>query len=328
MSDPTAPTSLNGGGSHPAVRFLKQVLICCLLLTLAAVTLYLLSERNSRRFKLSLSEQGELIVLKGRMMPFGFSRWAPPDLQTAETYAPFHLDGHVTSGLDLERVYDERDQLDRVLFDLHREAIEQRSGREDNETVEAVALLLRRAERLGGISDTQKAALRSLQIRNAFFEGRLRLEEAVRLLQKAVARLRLASEGEDSPYTAEAEALLSEIKGHVSPMVQAVQNFRQNSVQAPSKDDAGQAPEAVQGDSPKDVAADSKAGPESAEASGASADSAPASAAPAQEADEQRVEDAAPAADSAAPSAGGDGNADSSSGESAGNAESPSEGNE
>lgn len=198
--------------SSPVIRFFKRLLLTTLFLALAALILFLLSERNSRLFKLALSEEGALLVLRGRSLPFGFAPWTPRDLQLAQTYAPFELDEAARAGLDLTRVYAERDALDRALFELHREAIEQRAGSADARTLEEIVRLLRRAERLPGLTDDQKRQLRALQIRTAYFEGRQRLREASALLQKALSKLRLATEGEDGRYVAAAESLLQRIQ--------------------------------------------------------------------------------------------------------------------
>lgn len=216
MSDPihdsttsskTAPSS-----PHPIARFFKRLFYVLIFLALSALVLFLLSERNSHLFKLELSEKGTLVVLRGRHLPLGFAPWISQDLQLAQTYAPFELDAAVLTALDLTQVYGERDALDRVLFDLHREAIEQRTGSTDAQKIEEIVRLLQRAERLAGLSDSQKLQLRDLQIRTAFFEGRQRLQEAALLLQKALTKLRLAADGEDSRYTAAAESLLLSVQ--------------------------------------------------------------------------------------------------------------------
>ena len=187
MSQPTtdSPTSAAKSAQAPVsprpnavIRFFKRLFVSIFLLALAALIFFLLSERNARLFKLELNESGALTVMRGRHLPVGFAPWTPQDLQLAETYAPFVLDQAARAGLDLNRVYEERDALDRALFDMHREAIEQRAGQSDAATLEEVVRLLRRAERLPGLSDEQKRQLRDLQIRTAYFEGRQRLREA------------------------------------------------------------------------------------------------------------------------------------------------------
>lgn len=213
MSQPSIDTAAaaaraSRGPAHPLMRFFKRLFFALFFLALAALILFLLSERHARLFKLEVNEAGALVVLRGRTLPAGFAPWTPQDLQLAQTYAPFELDAAARAGIDLTRVYAERDALDRVLFDLHREAIEQRAGSSEARVLEEVVRLLRRAERLPGISDEQKLLLRDLQIRTAYFEGRQRLDEAAALLQKALSKLRLATEGEDSRYASAATDLL------------------------------------------------------------------------------------------------------------------------
>lgn len=224
MSQPTIdapPAPKAPRSSNPVLRFFKRLLLTALFLALAGMILFLLSERHSRLFKLDLNEAGALVVLRGRTLPVGFTPWTPQDLQLAQTYAPFELDEAARAGLDLTHVYAERDALDRVLFDLHREAIEQRAGNADAQTLDEVVRLLRRAERLPGLSDEQKRLLRDLQIRTAYFEGRQRLEEASALLQKALSKLRLATEGEDGRYVAAAESLLLRMEGSAKQLMNA-----------------------------------------------------------------------------------------------------------
>ena len=231
MSQPTtdSPTSAAKSAQAPVpqrpnavIRFFKRLFISIFLLALAALIFFLLSERNARLFKLELNESGALTVMRGRHLPVGFAPWTPQDLQLAETYAPFVLDQAARAGLDLNRVYEERDALDRALFDMHREAIEQRAGQSDAATLEEVVRLLRRAERLPGLSDEQKRQLRDLQIRTAYFEGRQRLREAGALLQQAISKLRLATEGERGRYTSAAESLLSAIQDSARLIANAV----------------------------------------------------------------------------------------------------------
>lgn len=256
MSQPTTDSTTSAAKSAQApmpprpnavIRFFKRLFVSIFLLALAALIFFLLSERNARLFKLELSESGELTVLRGRHLPMGFTPWTPQDLQLAETYAPFVLDESARSGLDLNRVYDERDALDRALFDAHREAIEQRAGQSDAATLEEVVRLLRRAERLPGLSDDQKRQLRDLQIRTAYFEGRQRLREAGALLQQAISKLRLATEGEKGRYTSAAEGLLNAIQDSARHIASAVDEEAPQALSARPKEAA----DAPAGTSPK-----------------------------------------------------------------------------
>ncbi len=169
-------------------RFLMGVAVLCL----SGLVIYLLSERNARSYGVELTG-GELVVTRGRMLPFGMRVWAPADRVLAEAYAPLPLIGESPGDLLLTR-FDDRDALDRALFRTLRTWAEPRVEAEDPVRLREAVGLLRRMELLSGISDEQRTQLADIRSRVAWFEGRTRLEEALETLQAATSRLKAAAD--------------------------------------------------------------------------------------------------------------------------------------
>src|SRR5437868_671293 len=95
--------------------FFKRLLITLALLGLAGVTVFLLSQENSRTYTLEVRD-GKLVILKGRLMPMGADPWRPPP-ELVDTYAPIDLRNTQPYGV-LNVKFTDRDELDRALFSV------------------------------------------------------------------------------------------------------------------------------------------------------------------------------------------------------------------
>ena len=69
---------------------LVTALVALLILALGAGLAFVLSELNHRRFRLA-TEQGWIVVERGRRLPWGFSRFEPEAPELVEAYAPIAI---------------------------------------------------------------------------------------------------------------------------------------------------------------------------------------------------------------------------------------------
>jgi hypothetical protein len=183
-------------------------------LLLAGLVLWLLSERNARRYSL-VFEDGVLSVKKGILAPLGRQAFKTDDPQLVQAYAAFKPPAGAQ--LPPEQSFDDRAGLDQALYELLA-----RWAREDIATAKAELLdrgmaFVARAERLAGISAAQREDLKALRADSAFFEARQLLERGEETLRQARERLRIAGQSA-SPHAGDAaealravEPVLSEI---------------------------------------------------------------------------------------------------------------------
>lgn len=193
-------------------RALKNLVVSALLLGLAGAALYALSMVNVRTFSLEV-RAGQLVVMKGRLMPWGFEPWSPGDPLLAETYAPLDLEGN-TALAAVGVTYGDRDELDRALFQVVELLARPRLASSDARELERGLALVRRAERLNGLTDAQRTSLKKMQADVAFFLARTRLDDARRQLEDALAQLKLAAES-DTKNRAQATLMLLAVEPQV-----------------------------------------------------------------------------------------------------------------
>jgi hypothetical protein len=175
-----------------AGRAFTRLVVTLLVLALLGAVGFLLSQLNARTFTLQ-SQDGKLLVMKGRMLPVGSDPYRPSDPALAAAYAPFDLLGGTAAGLEGAK-FDERDALDRSLFQFLEGLARPRLVSDDPAVLSQGLVALARMQKLGGISDEQRRALRSLESEVAFFQARTRLDQARRDVAEALTQLRLAAE--------------------------------------------------------------------------------------------------------------------------------------
>jgi hypothetical protein len=204
---------------HRATRVFTRLLVTLLVLGMGGAVVFLLSQLNARTF--TLEQQSEhLVVMKGRMLPVGAVPYRPSDVRLAETYAPLPLEGQDASHLLTQRFTD-RDELDRALFPLLEALARPRIASDEPERVERGVYYLRRAERLGGLSVEQHAALKGMMAEVAYYQARQKLDEARRLIVEAQAQLKLASES-DNRHSRTAAQMLSKVTEPAHRLEQAL----------------------------------------------------------------------------------------------------------
>jgi len=199
-----------------ATSAFTRLLVVLLILGLGGAVAFLLSQLNARTFTL-VQEGGQLVVMKGRMLPAGAVPFRPGDPRLADTYAPIPLEGRDVSGL-LEQKFTERDELDRALFPVLESLARPRVQADEPAVLEKGLYYLRRAELLSGLSEEQRRTLETLKADMAFFLARQKLEEARRDVTEALTQLKLAAESRNR-NTQRANQLLTS----VGPAAQALE---------------------------------------------------------------------------------------------------------
>ncbi len=174
-------------------RFLVRLLVAAIILVLVAGVLYLLAERNSRRYFLVV-EENHLIVQRGIFFPVGERRYSPEDPDFQAAYRPIPI----PAGEEPEPrfAFDERAELDRVLVGKLLEWSRDRIDIDQLERIEEGIYYLRRAEKLPTTTAAQRQEMDMLRGEVAYHEGRRFIESALRSLDTARERL---TQARDSP---------------------------------------------------------------------------------------------------------------------------------
>lgn len=193
-------------------RAFRNVVLFTLFLGLTGAATWALSVVNSRTWKLEV-RNGQLVVLKGRMMPMGADPWTPADPQLADAYAPLDLEGN-TNLTVVGQKFGERDELDRALFQVIELLARPRVASDTPRDLDKALALVRRAARLSGLSEDQRATLKKMQSELAYYLAQARLDDARKQLEEALVQLKLAAES-DSRHKAEASVMLLAVEPQV-----------------------------------------------------------------------------------------------------------------
>ena len=175
-----------------AGRAFTRLVVTLVVLGLIGAVGFLLSQLNARTFTLQ-PQDGKLLVMKGRMLPVGSEPYRPSDPVLAAAYAPIDLLGGTAAGLEGAR-FDERDAMDRALFQFLEGLARPRLVSDDPAVLSQGLVVLGRMQKLGGITDDQRKTLRGLESEVAFFQARTRLDQARRDIAEAVTQLRLSAD--------------------------------------------------------------------------------------------------------------------------------------
>jgi len=193
-------------------RAFRNLTLSALFLALAGAAAYGASVVNSHTFRLEVRD-GQLVVLKGKLLPVGADPWTPADPQLADAYAPLDLEGN-TSVLAAGQRFEERDELDRTLYQVLQLLARPRLTSDLPKDLEKALGYVRRAEKLTGLSPEQRADLKRMQQDLAFFLAQRRLDDARRELEEALSQLKLAAES-DSRHRGEAGMVLLAVEPQV-----------------------------------------------------------------------------------------------------------------
>ena len=196
---------------HRATRALVRLLTALGAVALLGVVGVLLSELNARTFTVE-SHDGRLVIHKGRHLPVGMEVYRPADPFLADTYAPIPIEGPAPGTL-LSQKFRDRDELDRALFELLEQQAKPRVVSDDPATLEKGLYALRRTERLTGLSAEQKESLKRMQVDVSYFQARLKLDEARRMIGEAMALLKITAASQNN-HARSASAMMATIEPH------------------------------------------------------------------------------------------------------------------
>ncbi len=184
-------------------RALRNLVLLMVFVGLAGAALYALSVVNSHTYLLE-ARSGQLVVLKGRLLPFGSDPWNPADPGLADAYAPIDLEGNSVTVVGQK--FSERDELDRALFSVLELLAKPRIASDVPKDLDKALVCVKRAEKLKGLSEDQRASLKKMQAELAFYLAQQRLDEARVELEEALAQLKIAAES-DSTHRQEANVM-------------------------------------------------------------------------------------------------------------------------
>lgn len=177
--------------SPPRGSQAKHLLAWVLALGLGALAFWLASERNARQWLLT-PEAGQLVVKKGLLFPSGSTRFKTEDPVLAQTYAPLRPPSG--AALPPERSFDDRAGLDQALYEMLSRWARDDIASEQPERLERGLGFVARAERLPGLSSSQREDLNALRGESGYHEGLWLLERGVEDLRLARDKLKLAAE--------------------------------------------------------------------------------------------------------------------------------------
>jgi len=173
------------------MRSIKKLVLTLLVLGLGGAVVFLLSQLNARTYKVEMVD-GNLVVMKGRLLPTGSEPYRPSDPALREAYAPVPLDG-TSSGYLVNEQFTERDQLDRALFEVVSGLARARITSDDPSVLEQGLYYLRRADKFTGASEEQRQSLKVMHSEVAYYLARSKLDQARSEVAEAIDQLKLAA---------------------------------------------------------------------------------------------------------------------------------------
>src|SRR5262249_1023497 len=175
-----------------AGRAFTRLVVTLLVLGLIGAVGFLLSQLNARTFTLQ-QQDGKLLVMKGRMLPLGSEPYRPTEPPLAAAYAPFDLLGGTAAGLDGAK-FDERDAMDRALFQLLEGLARPRLVSDDPAALSQGLVALARMPKLGGMPSDRRRRRRTLDSGGPSSRPRPRRAQPRRDIAEAVSQLRIAAD--------------------------------------------------------------------------------------------------------------------------------------
>lgn len=199
--DDSTTVARRGGG-------MKGMLAWLAILALLALVVWLVAERNARTWHL-VPDEGRLVVMRGMMLPAGRTTFQTSDPALAQAYAP--LVAPPGKPLPPERSFEERALLDQALYDVMAGWAREEIASGDPARLERGLGYLTRAEKLPGLSPSQRDDLGALRAESGFQEGLRLLGRATEELRDAAEKLRRASTSR-STHASDAGILLKDVE--------------------------------------------------------------------------------------------------------------------
>lgn len=213
MADETL--SLGARAKRAAVRLVVTLGVAALLVAV----FMLLSQLNARTYR--LIQDGETLVLhKGRALPVGSEPYRPSDPLLADTYAPVPIEG-LQVGTLLEQRFTDRDDLDRALFEVLEKLARPRVFSDDPEALDRGLYYVRRADKLKGITEEQRASLKTMQSELSYYLARTKLDDARKQLADAMSQLQLAADS-NNRHARTAHQMLLEVREPTKALEEAL----------------------------------------------------------------------------------------------------------
>jgi len=188
-------------------RFLIISLLL-LVVTLGGVVFYLLSDIQQRKFQLRQEGQ-ELLIERGRFMPFGFELYQPKLKSLKPVYAPLILPKGIRFGVP--RIFNDRIELDFELFSLLSRWFRTALDNPENRNFDKLEVLMGRMSALPSLAGEQRLELVRLKADYAYWEGRTIVEGIVDELERAKKAFAKAIE-EGSTYSQDAQDRLKQLE--------------------------------------------------------------------------------------------------------------------
>jgi len=182
-------------------RVFAGILVTLLIIALAGVVTYLLSDINQRRYRIT-EDATMLVVERGRFLPFGYQPYVPKADALKLAYAPIPLPQG--KSIDEPENYDDRADVDRALFALLAGWARSGLDSKDPTALKQATKYLERSELLPGLSEQQRIDLRTLRADLAYRTGKQLLNQVVETLRQALAEFQLSLEiGTSRPTNAD-----------------------------------------------------------------------------------------------------------------------------
>lgn len=152
----------------PFARAVIKLMVTLIVLGLATLVVYLVSDLNRRHYRLA-AHAGNLVVERGRFFPVGFELYLPDTPLLREAYAPIPVPPDEV--LAPTGTFEDRGDVDRALFGLISGWARGRLEADDSVTSDLAATYVKRLEVLPGLSEDQRAELRGMRAELAYRRG-------------------------------------------------------------------------------------------------------------------------------------------------------------
>ncbi len=174
-----------------AARGFTILLVVVIIIALAGVVLYLLSDLNARRYRIA-DRHGQLVVQKGRNLPVGFVAFVPKAEALRAAYEPLEM----PEGARLEHneEFNDRADLDRALFMVLAGWARGGLKSEDPKALARATDYIARCQVLPGLSEQQRIELNTLRADLAYQRGTQMVRQTTTLLEEAMAEFQLSKQ--------------------------------------------------------------------------------------------------------------------------------------
>ncbi len=191
-----ADTPARGGG-------LQRLVLWLLIFALLAVVWWFASERNERRYALSV-QSGQLVIERGRFFPTGT---AP--VRGVQAYEPIAIPPGAKPPPSAE--YDDATTLDRALLDVLTGWAREAAKKGEPSSMQTASQLVERASHLPGLTAAQLAEVAALRGELAWEEARGDLAQAAQSASAALRKLEMVEKA-NGPHASDAAAQAQKVR--------------------------------------------------------------------------------------------------------------------